>query len=561
MWHGLYVAALKEVCVNLFHRAPPRIAALIDQGAVTIYPSGERLPRAIAVRAGNHLRPAHVLPRRRIGDRAQSNVFISMTEATGQLVRRAGPRGGAPQPDLAATMLRVIDDHARTAAEHARWRLSHGSLCPSNMQLDGGPLDLAQARTNPRSPPLAPEYGLDDNAIPRTDYMDRVAALAATYDALLRSTGASEHRRLNLIPLPIETLFDDAFVRHLTGLLLSSAGFKGAVTERLLADSAAVASRFAASVVALSLLRNPASEGKVATYDARAAVVNIFGLLGAYPRDYFDCSQGDQAEFVPRHLDPVFEGSADRIAENRRLFGEYCRDFAAAYRDLMDAAARFATPCYGGTRAMRESIAERAAFENRPIERLFFDGRTTACKAAAADFRSTGDTAVIRRFINATIADSVRCIDALLASGSRRVLGPNRHEVQIKVIDGLRYSVAVLGARRYIAVELTITPMGDLYRADLPDEPLLSRSQVRGLSYRYSFDSWASSGLIPGRVRHGDSRAVVRFLVPAGPRYASLEGEFVTPGILVRDGPDAFKGYVFAVPDRWELRSLFAASP
>src|ERR1051325_6048626 len=137
-------AIFGEVNHNLFTLGANRIVAIIDQGKYVTEPSGRRRHIALAIRAGAHLRPGHLLAKRV----SPLELFISMTRATKQLVLRAGV------PDVSATMLRVIDDHAQTAADSFRWRLIHGALSPSNMDISGAMLDLPTQSTQPRPAPI-----------------------------------------------------------------------------------------------------------------------------------------------------------------------------------------------------------------------------------------------------------------------------------------------------------------------------------------------------------------------------------------------------------------------
>ena len=146
-------ALFGEVNENLFTTGSSRVVAIIDQGLHVTAPKGQRIPIALAVRAGAQLRPAHLMSRHTPG-RALLEKFVRMTRATGQLVTRRDQRTGAELPDVRATMLRVIDDHARIAAESFRWRTIHGALTSSNMEMSGAMLDLPTQSSQPRTAPI-----------------------------------------------------------------------------------------------------------------------------------------------------------------------------------------------------------------------------------------------------------------------------------------------------------------------------------------------------------------------------------------------------------------------
>src|SRR6185369_3855965 len=130
-------AVFGEVTHNLFALGANRIVAIIDQGKYVTAPSGRRRHIALAVRAGPQLRPGHLLAKRARGSRSAVEAFVEITRATNQLVTKNGTIA-----DVSATMLRVIDDHAQAAADSFRWRMIHGALSPSNMDISGAMLDL-----------------------------------------------------------------------------------------------------------------------------------------------------------------------------------------------------------------------------------------------------------------------------------------------------------------------------------------------------------------------------------------------------------------------------------
>src|SRR5687768_13638280 len=139
----------------------------------------------------------------------RSEMFIEITRATKQLVMPVGTE----IPDLSATMLRIIDDHARTAADSFRWRVIHGALSPSNMDMSGAMLDLPTQSTQPRTAPI---FKLD--YVPSnfdTEHKERGFCLAATYRRILRATDATTRARFNLKRIDVSTRMDLHYARHL----------------------------------------------------------------------------------------------------------------------------------------------------------------------------------------------------------------------------------------------------------------------------------------------------------------------------------------------------------
>ena len=147
-------AIFGEVSEHLFARGSTRVVAVIDEGKYVIAPSGQRIAVALVVRTGAQLRPAHLLTGRVRLHTSRLEKFVNITRATGQLVTRLDEETGNRLPDIKATMRRIIDDHARTAAEGFRWRMIHGALSSSNMEVSGAMLDLPTQSAQPRTAPI-----------------------------------------------------------------------------------------------------------------------------------------------------------------------------------------------------------------------------------------------------------------------------------------------------------------------------------------------------------------------------------------------------------------------
>ncbi|HVQ40050.1 MAG TPA: hypothetical protein VMS31_21100, partial [Pyrinomonadaceae bacterium] len=184
----LVEAVFGEVNENLFAKGSSRIVAIIDQGKDVIAPTGQRIPIGLAVRGGAQLRPAHLLRRLR-SKRSQLENFVAITTASGQLVTKHDTSSLEDVPDLKATMLRIIDDHAQTAAESFRWRMIHGALSASNMDISGAMLDLPTQSTQSRT---APVCLLDySDSIFGSEHTARAVHLAPIYRKLLRNLPAA----------------------------------------------------------------------------------------------------------------------------------------------------------------------------------------------------------------------------------------------------------------------------------------------------------------------------------------------------------------------------------
>jgi hypothetical protein len=458
-------AVFGEVNHNLFTHGSSRVVAVIDQGMHVTEPSGRQRHIALAVRAGPQLRPGHLLARRARGSQSPLEMFVRMTRATDQLVSNG-------VPDVAATVLRVIDDHALAAAESFRWRLIHGALSPSNMDLSGAMLDLPTQSTQPRTAPI---FKLDYlNSTFGTEHKDRGYYLAEMYRRVLNATDSATRERFNAKWVNVSNELDLAYLKHLQVKMLGAAGLKPQIARQICADHAELARRFTEILLEMSALKNQGSACVARRVVEDLAIVDVFNLLRRLPRDYFS---GHPCYL--KHLRPVYKGNRFQITKKKERVTALARKFAAVYRELMRICAEH-----------RDSIIARAEFENEPIDALYCSRLYEDLNHAIADYKSAGRTEIIRDAIDSRVARSLRSVDALLAQGTSRRLPDGGLETQIKTIDGIRYSVCawndraqtrrVRQTKKRAVVELNVEPsclVGRLggYTFAIPDRDDLLR--------------------------------------------------------------------------------------
>jgi hypothetical protein len=409
-------AIFGEVNHNLFTLGSTRIVAIIDQGMHVTEPSGKQRHIALAVRAGPQLRPGHLLARRARGSQSPLEMFVRMASATHQLVSNA-------VPDVSATMLRVIDDHAQAAAESFRWRMIHGALSPSNMDMSGAMLDLPTQSTQPRTAPIFTLDYLKSNF--GTEHKDRGYYLAEMYRRVLNATAAPTRERFNAKWINVSNEMDLAYRKHLQVKLLTAAGLKTDVAQQIDAD---VARRFTDVLLEMAALKNQGSACVARRVVEDLAVVDIFNLLRWLPRDYF--SGNPCYRKALKHLRPIYKGNRFQIAKKKEKVRALAREFADVYCQLMTVCAEY-----------EESIVARAEFENEPIDALYCSTLYDGLNRAIADYKSTGNRDIIRDAIDSRVARSLRSVDGLLAQGSSRRLADGGLETQIRTIDGITYSV------------------------------------------------------------------------------------------------------------------------
>jgi len=402
-------AIFGEVNHNLFTLGANRIVAIIDQGKYVTEPSGRRRHIALAIRAGAHLRPGHLLAKRV----SPLELFISMTRATKQLVLRDGV------PDVSATMLRVIDDHAQTAADSFRWRLIHGALSPSNMDISGAMLDLPTQSTQPRTAPI---FKLDyANSVFGTEHKERGFHLAVMYRRVLRSTDPQTRARLNTKWINVSNEMDQAYEKHLQVKLIGAAGIKSDVARLIAVQHSELAARFMKLLLQLAALKNVGSACVARRVVEDVSVVDVFNLLANAPR-------GLSEKMAIRYLRPIYKGNRFHVAKKQELVASLAREFVSVYHELMCVCAEHAGDYYGDLEAMRASIAARAAFENEPIDALYSYRLYQRLNQAIAEYKATDNADVIREVIETTIARSLRSVEGKVFTQRRKAQTQRRKD-------------------------------------------------------------------------------------------------------------------------------------
>src|SRR6185503_1458930 len=424
-------AVFGEVTHNLFTLGSNRIVAIIDQGKHVTEPSGRERHIALAVRASTQLRPGHLLAKRAPRSRSPLEMLISITRATGQLVTTSDVA------DVSATMLRVIDDHAQTAADSFRWRMIHGALSPSNMDISGAMLDLPTQSTQPRTAPI---FKLDYvNSTFGTEHKERGFHLAEMYRRVLRTTDANTRKRFNAKWINVSNVMDQAYEKHLQVKLLAAAGLKTGLARTIQIEQPGLAQSFATLILDLAGLKNRGSACVARKVVEDVSVVDVFNLLRAAPRDHFN-RRLSRATVVKR-LKPVYKGNRFHVAKRREQVDSLAREFVRLYRELMSLCATIAGDYYHSVEAMKASIVARASFENEPIDQLYCYSLYQRLNEAIAEYKASGKTEYISEVIDTTVARSLRSVDGLLAQGNWRMLEDGGIEIERRTIGGVSYSV------------------------------------------------------------------------------------------------------------------------
>lgn len=513
-------AVFGEVNHNLFELGSSRIVAIIDQGMFVTEPSGRRRDIALAIRTGAQLRPGHLLAKRVRGSRSPLEMFVGITRATGQLVFQ----NGSGPPDLSATMLRIIDDHARTAAGSFRWRMIHGALSPSNMDVSGAMLDLPTQSTQPRTAPI---FRLDYvHSSFGTEHKERGFYLAEMYRRILRTTDRATRERFNLKWINVSNQMDLDYAKYLRVKLVSATGIKAGFATRICTEHLDLAARFCQVLLTMAALKNAGSACVARKVVKDLCVVDVFQILEHLAWEYF--ADNELTESILKHARPVYKGNRFHVRAKKQKVEQLAAEFAAVYRELMNVANAY----YASRSEMERSITSRAAFENQPIEALYCFPLDEELNAAIAEYKTTGNAQIISDSIDARITRSLRSVDALLARGT-----------SLLTIRGISYSVR--GEKLH--VNIPVESRGGQFLTAVPGLDSLTKRQIQEMRYRFTTDRGKTFHDARGRLLYDEQiGAIIDFGdLETATLAGYLEGFFVTTEIRTH----TFSDYVFAIPD------------
>ncbi len=534
---GAVEAILGEVNQNLFSRGSTRVLAVLDRGDHITWSDGGVERRGLAFRHGKQVRPAHLMAGPNKGQ--ELDILLRALEQAGDLVRT--PRG---QIDLAASMERLAEAHARVAAEQYRYRILHGALSPSNMEVDATFLDLGTQTAQPRTAPVrvleyspSREYSFDSEKSRRVDHLNAMYTLARTglrgrADVVDRmSTNLGRHFLL-------------AYERELQVQLAGAAGLSPDVARAL---DGKLASRFSRALTAIGAEVNRQEDlGMDKKVVSHAGVADIFGALAAVPKTFFLHPEQDLRTSFTEALALVGAKSPGQAERMQGLIEE----LATAYRDLLDAARKVHRSRGGTDFGFERTVIHRAAFENRPLDGLYRSQLRQALIEATEAYEGSGDADRFQRTLDRIIAHGLRDVDALCRLGAERALADGSVLTQARTVRGVDYGVVLPeGGAPSVRVALPVEPLdGGRVRLPTLDGAELSAEQVGALVYQHTIDGWATQGFAKAE-RQGEE---IVFRVPSFPsQTAVLEGVFhVERGdFWLKDRAGNFEGYVFSVPD------------
>ncbi|MCB9647550.1 MAG: hypothetical protein H6730_13245 [Deltaproteobacteria bacterium] len=537
-------AVLGEVNRNLFARGSTRILAVLDRGDYIAWEDTGTERRAVAYRAGNQTRPAHLMARQNQGKELE--ILLRMLDQTGDLVQ-----GRDGKVDLGASVERLVKAHAKVAAEQYRYRILHGALSPSNTEVDGTFLDLATETPQPRTAPVRvlergyqnANYTFDTEKQRRIDHLKSMVELVQP--GLRKAKDKVSYR-----PVNVAKVFELAYAKEQQIQLMGATGLSPALSRKVAAAKPEVAERFARALTRMAAElhanRDLSMDKKVVS---DVSVADVFGALAQVPKAFFLHPGQD--------LVPVMrEALALNLPEGERRRGQIegqIAELAAAYKEVLAQGRAAHLRAGGSEHGFERAVIHRAAFENRPMDALYRTNLRWSLIEATNSYEATGDADAFQRTVDRVITHSIRDVDALKQLGSARALEDGTRVLQERTVRGVHYGV-VSPTEGAPSVRVSV-PVEHLEhgRVRLPtlDNAELSAEQVQSMGYLYTLDGWQTQDWAPAVV--GDGELV--FEVPSfSSQAAVLEGLFhVEHGdFWLKDRTSNFEGYVFAVPDEGE---------
>lgn len=535
--------------------------AIIDIGESVDWAPGKRERAGLLIRAGRHLRPAHILAR---DGCAAREIFL-----------RAGAELGV-EGGVEAIAREMLDRQARAAAEMFRWRLLHGAISTSNILCTGEQIDTPTMMSQLRTARIrAMRHGAPFGS----EHLARARELELMYEAVLAQMG-KKGKRAGRIDFTAEMAA--RYRAHLEVELLKATGVKAALARRLQAEKPQLVAGYTDLLLRFAALQNR-NEAPVAFFAPvrDLSVLDIFHLLAALPPLLFRGGRPVMPRQVYDLLEPCLSDAQGSVTSTELQLVGAAAEFLARYRDLMATAERLAAEYYdggeaGAAAAMKAAIVARAAFENRPLDRLEHEPLTRDLEGVLARYepRNPASLLEVQRYIDRVVQDSVRNVDALLAQGTAGRLPDGAVELEQRTIAGVDYAVRVQpgpAARRSVRVSLPLEPCGaDTYVATIARARIVLRAEeVPELEFYATTDGWrpgkdgkVSVHRAPARLEVApEGSASLVFELPAAPNTAAeLEGVFHRHGpggdVWFDDAGQNFRGYAFAIPDDHDLAAL-----
>jgi hypothetical protein len=391
---------------------------------------------------------------------------------------------------------------------------------------------------------------------------ERASELARLYSALRSSLGKDAAKRAP--PVDVGAELSSAYKRELTRQMVDATGLKPSMGEVLLTEQPAACERLSKTIQSLARMGN----GDDLLADKRVvddAVVDVFNALRGYPSLLLDgeAPRDLRVAKVLELLRPNVLGSAQKKEQTLAKVEQLAAELIDALDAVYAAAAAKVDGHYDSKEAMQRSIAQRAAFENEPIEALYKAPAHELFDRVVDEFGRTGDAKLLTEAIDKLAASSVRSFEALLELGGKGTI-EGGIEIERRTIDGIDHAVRAFddGKRRlHLSMPLAGDEASGFVLATLLGAPRLSKADVEAMRYRFTVDGWQTTQEVQARLGVDErGRPAVTFDIPVIKGAAGrLEGLFhveTGQGFWIKDGASNFRGYTFAVPDKQEAAAL-----
>lgn len=544
-----------KVGSNLFTAGATQALAIIDIGDFVKWGEHDQERACLLIRVGSHARPAHAITGFANAGAHTKEVFVESARTLGLYA------GTETKCDYKATALKMLDHHARAAAEQYRWRILHGAMSTSNMIFDAQMIDSA---TNMSQPRTAPIKALEHTQAFGQEHVARADELSRMYDALKSKTGAPA--------IDFRAEMNTRYKRHRALQYLEAMGFKEQLAITVQNAAPHVVREFDEVISALAALTNK-SESTLMLYKTATGLsaADVFQLLGSIAAETWAAADGkvSAARIVELLSIDVHGGSKNERKKLRAEIQESAERLSRIFPKIFAAAESAAGPFYDSPEDMKRAVVQRAKFENRPIDAMSHERLNNAFQGAISGYRPD-DPGSIQNFahtIDGIAAESVRNVDALLAQGGKRRLVDGTVELERRTIAGVDYAVRIApdGSRKvHVALAVRESGPDHLELADVEPHLRIHKNDIDKLVYHYTTDGWREleqgwrrPNRVHGELDHDDERGLriaFELDVEKGD-VAHLEGvfHFTHHNAWMKDGASNFKGYSYAVPDDREV--------
>lgn len=604
------------VCSHLFDVGGPSIPALIGLDKFIDYSGHDAYlqPAVILVRSGTGIRYAHFIEQtvynegiRRLiamvsaiqvsgsddsADRVKTaggyvaaenqapleggtidpETFFRAAFAYDLLLFRPSPEGDGFVPDIQATIRHMMDLLAHTSAQQFRWRILHAAPSAGNTQVDGSLLDFEDSSTNPRT---ARFYALNHTPpFGWNEYRNRYMILWMLYESLRLNLSADQREIYNLAEIDFEAEFRAAYLEHLTVEFLRAAGLKREVAVRLAKGNPVLARAFRDVLNELATLENDGPIPRVNDFDGTRirdespirdkSVVDVFGMLGALPTDYFRDPDSSLVEPVLRHLRPHYAGDAEAQEAQVRALAER---LAPLYVHVMTEAENLGWDVYDdGLMSFAASVRNRAQFENQPIDELYlwrFQDELDVLHVRHYDGADSSAFApeTITAMIDRKIALSMRNVDVLLRQG-RTIpqLSDDRVETGVMTRDHIDFGISAdtISGDRSLFVRIPLSSDdGENFTLPWSNGGVLSLDELSQAEITFTlFGPETDTQTVTAHFEQGDDGIYLVFDTQVDPSNAGVFQGRMT----VRGATYDLPLHAFAVPDNKDLAKLLAES-